>query len=171
MNLTRLLQMSPAELSTRAQQAFSKRWSKPPACRLIQSSAARAFPDLPPLASLAPAEKICQHRFDLLGYKDLDFGTPIDWHFDPVHRKRAPRKPGYQIPFLDFNQIGDHKIIWELNRHQHLVTVQLPDDFVVADLVEVEEWDLVPGLAGGALAVHGVEVPVDGGAEIEVFVA
>ncbi len=123
MNLTRLLQMSPAELSTRAQQAFSKRWSKPPACRLIQSSAARAFPDLPPLASLAPAEKICQHRFDLLGYKDLDFGTPIDWHFDPVHRKRAPRKPWYQIPFLDFNQIGDHKIIWELNRHQHLVTL------------------------------------------------
>src|ERR1039457_3195061 len=38
MNLARLLQMSPAELSTRAQQAFSKRWSKPPAWRLMQSS-------------------------------------------------------------------------------------------------------------------------------------
>jgi hypothetical protein len=30
MNLTRLLQMSPAEIGTRAQQAFSKRWSHPP---------------------------------------------------------------------------------------------------------------------------------------------
>src|ERR1035441_7059636 len=118
MNLTRLLQMSPAELSTRAQQAFSKRWSKPPACRLIQSSAARAFPDLPPLASLAPAEKICQHRFDLLGPTFPHLGSPIDWPRDPAHRKRAARQPWYQIPFLDFDQIGDHKIIWEVNRPQ-----------------------------------------------------
>ena len=124
MNFARLLQMSPAELSTRAQQAYSKRWGKPPFCQKNPfSSSAPAFPDPPPLSSLAPAEKICQHRFDLLGYQDLDFGTPIDWHLDPVHGKRAPRKTWYQIPFLDFDLIGDHKIIWELNRHQHLVTL------------------------------------------------
>jgi len=123
MNLARLRRLTPAEIGTRAQQAFSKRWSRPPACRLIHSSDAPIFPDLPPLESFDDAERICQHRFDLLGYKDLDFGTPIDWHFDPVHGKRAPRKPWYEIPFLDFNQIGDHKIIWELNRHQHLVTL------------------------------------------------
>jgi hypothetical protein len=52
-----------------------------------------------------------------------------------------------------------------------LVAVQLPDDFVVSDLIEVEEGDLVPGLARGALVMDGVEVPVDGRAEIEVFVA
>jgi hypothetical protein len=123
MNLTRLLQMSPSEIGTRAQQAYSKRWGRPSACQTKPfSSSTPAFPDPPPLSSLA-AEKICLHRFDLLGYQGLDFGTPIDWHFDPVHHKRAPRKPWYQIPFLDFNQIGDHKIIWELNRHQHLVTL------------------------------------------------
>jgi hypothetical protein len=122
MNFTRLLQLRPAEIGTRAQQAFSKRWGRPPACRLVPSTATPAFPD-PPLYSVEQAEKLCQHRFDLLGCKDLDFGTPIDWHFDPVHGKRAPRKPWYQIPFLDFDQIGDHKIIWELNRHQHLVTL------------------------------------------------
>ena len=123
MNLARLLRMTPAEVTTRAQQAFSKRWSKPPICRLIPSDAAPCFPRLPPLDSLAPAEKICRHRFDLLGYTDLDFGSPVDWHLDPVHQKRAPRRPWYQIPFLDFDQVGDHKIIWELNRHQHLVTL------------------------------------------------
>ena len=124
MNLTRLLQMSPAEIGTRAQQAYAKRWGRPSACLTKPFSApAPAFPDAPPLTSLDQAEKICRHRFDLLGYQDLDFGTPIDWHFDPVHGKRAPRKPWYQIPFLDFDQIGDHKIIWELNRHQHLVTL------------------------------------------------
>lgn len=124
MNLTRLLQMSPAEIGTRSQQAFSKRWGRPPACRLIPCTAApTTLPDFPPLESLAAAEKIRRHRFDLLGYTDLDFGTPIDWHFDPVHNKRSPRKPWHQIPILDFDQIGDHKIIWELNRHQHLVTL------------------------------------------------
>jgi hypothetical protein len=69
------------------------------------------------------AERICGHRFDLLGYKGLDFGNPIDWHFDPVNGKHSPRKPWYKIRFLDFNLAGDHKIIWELNRHQHLVTL------------------------------------------------
>jgi hypothetical protein len=123
MNLSRLVRMSPDEIRTRAGQAISKRWSRPPACRLISTSASPSFPDLPTPGSLDEAEKILRHRFDLLGYKDLDFGSPIDWHFDPVHQKRAPRIPWPQIPFLDFERIGDHKIIWELNRHQHLVTL------------------------------------------------
>ncbi|MGD0359273.1 MAG: alginate lyase family protein [Bryobacteraceae bacterium] len=122
MNLTRLLQMSPAEIGTRVEQGFSRRWSNPPTCRLIPSSSTPAFPEPPPY-SVEQAEKICKHRFDLLGYKDLDYGTPIDWHFDPVHNKRAPRKPWHEIPFLDFDRFGDHKVIWELNRHQHLVTL------------------------------------------------
>jgi hypothetical protein len=42
---------------------------------------------------------------------------------------------------------------------------------VIADLVEVEEWDLVPGDARGALVVDRVEVPVYGVAEVQVFVA
>ena len=123
MNLTRLLSMRPDELRTRAQQALAKRWARPTACRLISSSAPPAFSDFPTLCPLQQAEKLCQHRFDLLGYEDLDFGCPIDWHLDPVNHKRAPRKPWHQIPFLDFDQVGDHKIIWELNRHQHLVTL------------------------------------------------
>ena len=119
MNLTRLLKMSPAEVGTRLQQSLSKRWSAPPACRLVASPA--LTPRLPDLAPLPVPSN--PRRFDLLGYKDLDFGDPIDWHFDPVHHKRSPRLPWYQIPFLDFNQVGDHKVIWELNRHQHLVAL------------------------------------------------
>ncbi len=69
------------------------------------------------------AEKICAHRFDLLGYKDLDYGAEIDWHFDVVHGKQAPRKPWFKVKYLDFEEVGDSKIIWELNRHQHFVTL------------------------------------------------
>ena len=69
------------------------------------------------------AERICRHRFDLLGYEDLDYGSPIDWHLDAVHGKRSPRKLFYKVRYLDFAEVGDSKVTWEVNRHQHLVTL------------------------------------------------
>ena len=63
------------------------------------------------------------HRFDLLGYRDLDYGADIDWHLDVVHGKRAPRQSWFKVKYLDFDQVGDSKITWELNRHQHFVTL------------------------------------------------
>jgi len=69
------------------------------------------------------ADEICQHRFRLLGYENLDYGAEIDWHLDRVHGKRAPLDPWFRIAFLEFAAVGDHKVTWELNRHQHLVTM------------------------------------------------
>jgi hypothetical protein len=69
------------------------------------------------------ADDICRHGFVLLGYENLDYGPQIDWHHDVVHGKHASLKPWFKIDFLNFNEVGDHKIIWELNRHQHLVTL------------------------------------------------
>ena len=69
------------------------------------------------------AEKICRHRFDLLGYENLDYGVEIDWQLDVVHGKRGPRKPWFKVKYLDFEEVGDSKITWELNRHQHFVTL------------------------------------------------
>lgn len=74
-------------------------------------------------AVVKEADEICGHHFRLLGYENLDYGAEIDWHLDAVHRKRTPLEPWYKINFLDFAQAGDHKVIWELNRHQHLVTL------------------------------------------------
>ena len=83
------------------------------------------------------AEKLCWHRFDLLGYEDLNYGSPIDWHLDAVHDKQAPRQPFYKVRYLDFEEAGDSKVTWELNRHQHLVTLakayRLTDDHRYAD--------------------------------------
>jgi hypothetical protein len=69
------------------------------------------------------ADSICRHQFHLLGYENLDYSNNLDWHFDPVHGKRSALKPWFKINFLDFREVGDHKVIWELNRHQHLVTL------------------------------------------------
>ena len=74
-------------------------------------------------AIVAEADEICAHRFRLLGYRDLDYGANIDWHLDAVHGLRSPLIPWFKINFLDFAAVGDHKVTWELNRHQHLVTL------------------------------------------------
>jgi hypothetical protein len=72
---------------------------------------------------VAEANEICHHRFRLLGYRDLDYGAEIDWHLDAVHGVRSPLVPWFKINFLDFALVGDHKVTWELSRHQHLVTL------------------------------------------------
>ena len=66
------------------------------------------------------AERVLDGTYDLLGCPDVRCAPNgrIDWHADPVHGRRAPRRFYADIPFLD-PRIGDHKIIWELNRHQH----------------------------------------------------
>ena len=68
---------------------------------------------------LSAADAVLNGTFDLLGHRGLSFGSPIDWHLDPVSGKRAPRIHWSRIPYLDAERIGDHKVIWEINRHQH----------------------------------------------------
>lgn len=74
-------------------------------------------------STVARANKICSHRFDLLGYRDLEYGKHINWHLDAVHGKTAPLVPFHRVRYLDYEEVGDSKITWELNRHQHLVTL------------------------------------------------
>ena len=61
-------------------------------------------------------------RFTFLGHRDLSFGEPIDWWLDPTSGRRAPDCHWSRIPYLDPTVVGDHKIVWELSRHQHFVT-------------------------------------------------
>jgi hypothetical protein len=81
----------------------------------------REFPRAPADAA-ARASRIVDGRYDLLGYHGLRFDTPgggaPDWAYDPVHDRRAPHVYWSRVPYLDA-ACGDHKIIWELNRHQH----------------------------------------------------
>jgi hypothetical protein len=69
---------------------------------------------------LSAADTICARRFDVLGYENLSFGEPIDWHRDPVTARRAPEVHWSRIDPLD-PSVGDAKVTWELNRHQWLI--------------------------------------------------
>lgn len=92
------------------------------------------------------AERILEGRFDLLGYRDLDFGDPVEWNLDPVADRRAPRFHWSRVPYLDPKKVGDHKVTWELNRHQWLVTLGRAyqatgeDRFARAIAEHLERW-------------------------------
>lgn len=66
------------------------------------------------------ANELLAHRFPLLGVA-IDTGAEIQWRRDYAHGKEAGMEYFRRIPYLDFQAVGDHKFIWELNRHQHLV--------------------------------------------------
>ena len=66
------------------------------------------------------AEQILAHRFPLLG-AEVALGPEIHWRRDPLRGIETPPKYFRLIPYLDGRRAGDHKLIWELNRHQHLV--------------------------------------------------
>lgn len=69
------------------------------------------------------AERIAEGRFDLLAFRNLSFGTPIDWHLEPIAGKRAPLVHWSRLNYLNAEFFGDKKIVWELNRHQYFVTL------------------------------------------------
>ena len=66
------------------------------------------------------ADEILRHRFPLLGLT-IDTGLDIRWRRDYVGGAETGTEYFRRIPYLEAARAGDHKMIWELNRHQHLV--------------------------------------------------
>jgi hypothetical protein len=71
---------------------------------------------------VALADDFVRHRIHLPG-GTLQLPTKIEWRRD--YRNERATDTGYfrLVPYLDFNRAGDHKVIWDLNRHQHLVVM------------------------------------------------
>lgn len=141
MNLQKLKNASLHELRVRASQrvaAFSERrgWSSlvklpenVPSTDLLNKRFFYGFHDLDRSVAeiksaqqiIEQADRICEGKFDLLGFKNLSFGDPIDWHFEPVSGKRIPLEHWSKLDYLDAEVAGDKKITWELNRHQYFM--------------------------------------------------
>jgi Heparinase II/III-like protein/Heparinase II/III N-terminus len=73
--------------------------------------------------AVARADRVRAGRFDLLGYRGLSYGAPVDWHTDPVSGRRAPLLHWSRVPYLDSAVVGDHKVVWEVNRHQYFAAL------------------------------------------------
>lgn len=90
-----------------------------------QDAVSQAYPDGSAARDelLRRCDDLLAGRFALLGYPALDFGSPVRWHLDPLRGRTAPAAHWSRVPYLDPEVVGDHKVVWELNRHQHLVTL------------------------------------------------
>lgn len=69
------------------------------------------------------AESLCAHRFTIFAYPEIDAGRTIRWRRDWVHGIESGSEHWSRIAYLDFAQVGDSKIVWEPNRHQHFFTL------------------------------------------------
>jgi hypothetical protein len=83
----------------------------------------REYPRSPRDAAIR-ADRVLFGEYDLLGYRGLRFdgSARFEWNYDPVHDRRTPQRFWSTVPYLDPSH-GDHKIIWELNRHQHWIAL------------------------------------------------
>ena len=72
---------------------------------------------------LEAADLIRRGQFDLLGRSRLTFGSPVDWHWDPLSGERLDRVHWSRIDPASLERAADVKLIWELNRHQYFVTL------------------------------------------------
>ena len=66
------------------------------------------------------ADEILRGRVPLLG-SVVEYGSTVAWRRDPKCGMETPQSYFRLIPYLDLATAGDHKLIWEVNRHQHLV--------------------------------------------------
>jgi hypothetical protein len=109
-----------AELLTHLRERHSRFTLDPATLEATRKCVTALRPDAAAEATTR-ADRILANRYDMLGYRDLAFGGPdreVQWHHDPVHGRTAPSRFWADVPYLD-PAAGDHKVIWELNRHQH----------------------------------------------------
>src|ERR1700747_3704116 len=74
---------------------------------------------------ICEAEQLCKHRMRIFANDEVDFGTSLPWRQDVIHGIDSELVHWSRIPYLDFSRVGDSKITWEPNRHQHFVTLAL----------------------------------------------
>jgi len=94
----------------------------PPAPRCAPQS---ILPDFGPdcaQQTIDLAHQSRRHQFPILGVT-IDAGPDIRWRRDYLRGIETGLCYFRRIPYLDTSRAGDHKAIWELNRHQHLIVL------------------------------------------------
>lgn len=96
--------------------------------------------------TIADADKICEHVFNLLGSGDVSLGEKIDWHIDFKTGWRWKLKYYKKIDCTSLDNPCDVKVPWELSRCQHFVTLGKAywyngdEKYVKEFVVQVNDW-------------------------------
>jgi hypothetical protein len=123
----------PAEIAFRVRQELANLylWRLPPP--ITHEPSLPALPEIGPVVErlrstaftvevLRLADEILRHRIPIFG-EIIDTGPEIHWRRDYGNQIETGTEYFRRVPYLDLSRAGDHKYIWELNRHQHLVVL------------------------------------------------
>ena len=69
------------------------------------------------------ADRILGNHLSYFDLVDVFHGEPVNWHRDFSASIDASRGLSILIDYRDFHSVGDCKLVWEPNRHQHLVVL------------------------------------------------
>lgn len=149
---------SPRELAYRLAQQAANAWFavRPPTLHPGSFPRLRKLPDPEPVlqtlrgsAYATEVERLAglvlEHRFPLFDTL-LSTGAGIEWRRDYWSGKQSGTAYFRFIPYLDLATAGDHKRVWEINRHQHLVLLAQAfrlsgrRDYLHEIAAEIESW-------------------------------
>jgi len=69
------------------------------------------------------ARDLLEHKFSFFTLNKKFVGEQISWHRDYKNDRQSPLTYGKRIDYRDYEVVGNFKYIWEINRHQHLITL------------------------------------------------
>lgn len=183
--LGRLLRMSPRELGDRSRQAcrgLVHRAKRPTLkarggrgheglqtpfrgvqqCGQVADELWRVAPG-DATAIVDAARDVLEGKVSVLGVGRVEIGDPPAWQREPTSGRVAPARHWRSVRFTDPAQVGDCKVVWEVNRHQFLVTLgqayQLTGDGAYA----ARAWDLI----GSWIADNPPEVGINWASSLE----
>jgi hypothetical protein len=92
------------------------------------------------------ADRICEGKLRLFGHAEVDLGAVIDWSADPISGKKWPKRFWTTYDLVGNPEGGDPKVVHEINRHQHLVTLARAyaytedERYANAAIAQMESW-------------------------------
>lgn len=107
------------------------------------------------------------HRWSLLGFGEKNFGHLIEWQRDPLSGRTWPLDYHADIP-LWHNDGSDIRVLWELNRLGHLITLGRgyaltnDEDFAIEFFMQLESWRQQNPVGRGANWSCAMEVALRG---------
>ncbi len=93
-----------------------------PATPVVSASSAQLTEDSQDIL-IATADEICENRLTIFNLEQHDLGSEVQWNFDYEAERSTPMMFAPRIDYRDHAVTGDAKLVWEPNRHQHLVVL------------------------------------------------
>ncbi len=112
----------------------------------LQNDAAPSLRDDQKARLLEQADRLLQGRHSFFDLEDLSVGEEINWNYDYSAKKHSPKTKASRIDYRDFDVAGDCKLVWEPNRHQHLVVLARAyaatgkTEYAQAVLDQIDSW-------------------------------